>query len=88
MKIIVQKSFERDIAKITNKELASLVLGVIEELENCHSLSKISHLKKMAGKGGYYRIRVGDYRLGLKLSQDTLVLLRFMSRKDIYKYFP
>ncbi len=88
MKIIVQKSFEKDIAKISNKDLAAIVLGLIHELESCQNLSEIAHLKKMSGKGSYYRIRVGDYRLGFKLSEETLILLRFMSRKDIYKYFP
>ena len=88
MKIIVQKSFEKDIAKINDKALAAIVYALIEELENCQNLSKVTHLKKMAGKGNYYRIRVGNYRLGLKLSEQTLILLRFMSRKDIYKYFP
>jgi mRNA interferase RelE/StbE len=88
MKIIVQKSFEKDIAKISNKELASIVLELINELEGCQNLSEIAHLKKMSGNGSYYRIRVGDYRLGLQLSEHTLILLRFMSRKDIYKYFP
>ena len=42
----------------------------------------------MSGKGNYYRIRVGNYRLGIKLSEQTIILLRFMNRKDIYKYFP
>ena len=88
MKIIVQKSFEKDIVKINNKEFAAIVFALIEELEGCQTLSEISHLKKMAGKGNYYRIRVGDYRLGIKLSEQTLILLRFMSRRDIYKYFP
>jgi len=88
MKIIVQKSFEKDIAKINDKQLAAIVYALIEELESCQNLSNVPHLKKMAGKGNYYRIRVGNYRLGLKLSEETLILLRFMSRKDIYKYFP
>lgn len=42
----------------------------------------------MKAKGSYYRIRIGNYRLGLKQEQDTLTLLRFMHRKDIYTYFP
>jgi mRNA interferase RelE/StbE len=88
MKIEVQKSFEKDIAKLKDKTAATAVLKLIDELENCESLSEILHLKKMTGKGNYYRIRIGDYRLGLKLSEQTLILLRFMSRKDIYKYFP
>lgn len=57
-------------------------------MENCSSLSEIRNVKKMKAKGSYYRIRVGNYRLGLKQEKETLLLLRFMDRKDIYAYFP
>lgn len=88
MKIEVQKSFEKDIEKITDKKLAEQVSLVIEELEKCKSLSDIRNVKKMKAKGLYYRIRIGNYRLGLKQNLNSVILLRFMHRKDIYSYFP
>ena len=88
MKVEVQKSFEKDIEKISNRKLAEQVNSLIQELENCNSLLEIRHLKKMKAKGNYYRIRIGNYRLGLKQEKKTLTLLRFMDRKDIYSYFP
>jgi mRNA interferase RelE/StbE len=42
----------------------------------------------MRGSREYFRIRIGDFRLGLKLEGDTLVFIRFLNRKDIYRYFP
>jgi len=33
-------------------------------------------------------VKIGDYRLGLKLSGNTLELIRFLHRKDIYRRFP
>lgn len=88
MKLEVQKSFEKDISTIRDKKLAAQLNGLIEELEGCQTLSQIRHLKKMSAKGNYYRIRIGNYRLGLKAERHTLILLRFMHRKDIYSYFP
>ena len=88
MKIEVQKSFEKDISKVRIKELAIKVLAVISMLEKVQNLSDIPNLKKLAGHNDYYRIRVSNYRIGLKLEMDKLILLRFMDRKDIYKYFP
>lgn len=88
MRVEVQKSFEKDIEKISNKKLAEQVFTLIEQLESCKSLSEIRNVKKMKAKGLYYRIRVGNFRLGLKQEQQTLTLLRFMDRKDIYSYFP
>jgi mRNA interferase RelE/StbE len=42
----------------------------------------------MKAKGNYYRIRIGNYRLGLRYDSNSVTLLRFMHRKDIYTYFP
>ena len=46
------------------------------------------NLKKLKGAGGYFRLRLGDYRVGIALEQETVVFVRFLNRKDIYKYFP
>ena len=33
-------------------------------------------------------MRIGDYRLGAALEGDALVLVRFLHRRDIYRFFP
>lgn len=35
-----------------------------------------------------FRIRIGDYRLGCVLVDETLCLVRLLDRKEIYKHFP
>ena len=88
MKLEVRKSFEKDIEKITDPGLARKLSALLDALELCDSLSSIQHVKKIKGPGNYYRIRLGQYRLGLKNNGSELILLRFMHRKDIYTYFP
>ena len=88
MKVQVQKSFEKDIAGISDKKLAIQLKAILTNLEDCKAISAVKHVKKMAGGGNYYRIRAGNYRLGFKLDSDTIILLRFMHRKEIYNYFP
>jgi mRNA interferase RelE/StbE len=89
MKVSVWKSFEKDTLRITDRKLATQLGAVINKLESCHSLAEIPNLKKMQAKGSYYRIRIGQHRLGFRLDgSDAVVLLRFMHRKDIYKNFP
>ncbi len=88
MRIDVQRSFEKDISKLNDKSLARKVLALIQSLETCDSLADVPNLKKLNAKGNYYRIRVGDYRMGLKLEKNVIVLLRFLDRKAMYKYFP
>ncbi len=46
-------------------------------------------MKKMTGYSSYYRIRVGDYRVGVELiTPDTLRFITVAHRKDIYSIFP
>ncbi len=40
------------------------------------------------GESSYYRIRFGDYRIGIKIEDDLVIFIRALHRKDIYRYFP
>ena len=44
----------------------------------------------MKGYPDKYKIRVGDYRIGITLDKQTKTLIcqRIAHRKDIYKIFP
>jgi mRNA interferase RelE/StbE len=58
-------------------------------IESADTIHEIPHIKKIEGYESYYRMKVGDYRLGMELVSITeVVLLRFLHRKDIYRYFP
>jgi mRNA interferase RelE/StbE len=81
-------SFTKDLEAIKDKGLLKRVKEAIETIENAGSLVDLPGLKKLKGRKNYFRQRVGDYRLGLVLEEDTIVLVRFLNRKDIYKYFP
>jgi len=62
---------------------------VIEQIELAESLNAIAHVKKLKGSvPHYYRIRVGDYRIGIKLENDKIIFVRFLHRKEMYRYFP
>jgi mRNA interferase RelE/StbE len=60
----------------------------IEAIEKADSLVEVTNLKKLRGGGNYFRLRIGDYRIGIALENDTIIFVRFLNRKDIYKYFP
>ena len=61
---------------------------VIERMETTDALSKIPNTKKLQGHKTAYRTRIGDYRLGFFFEDETILLARFVHRKDIYKLFP
>jgi len=51
-------------------------------------LLEIDGLKKLKGEQEAYRLRIGEYRLGFLLRSGDVVLVRFLDRKNIYRYFP
>ena len=61
---------------------------MIGQVEQAETLLDVASLEKLKGGGEYYRIRIGNYRVGLKLENNTAVFVRFLHRKDIYRYFP
>ncbi|WP_374754821.1 type II toxin-antitoxin system RelE family toxin [Dyadobacter psychrophilus] len=44
--------------------------------------------KKLKGFSNAYRIRIGDYRVGIFVENNIVELARIAHRKDIYKVFP
>lgn len=45
-------------------------------------------IKPIAGFKGYYRMRLGNYRMGFKKEEAAIIFMRVLHRKDLYKYFP
>ena len=63
--------------------------AAIEQIEQAATLQEVSRLKRLAGSGdNYYRIRIGDYRLGPVVENDVVIFVRCLNRKEIYRFFP
>ncbi len=88
MKVEFRDSFAKDLKNVKDKGLLKRVKEIIEAVEKSDSLSEMPNLKKLKGSGNYFRLRAGDYRIGIALENDTVIFVRFLNRKDIYKYFP
>lgn len=88
MKVGFRTAFEKDLRKIRDPMLLKQIREVIEAIEAANSLDEIVNLKKLKAAGNYFRIRVGDYRIGLWLDGDVVLFVRVLDRKEIYRYFP
>ncbi len=88
MNIEFRKSFEKDLLKILDVDLFQRIQEAIEQVENAEKLNEVSNLKKLKGDGDYYRIRVGDYRIGIKVNDGIVSFVRILHRKEMYRYFP
>ncbi len=88
MKVTFRASFLRDLDNVTDRSFLVRAKKIIEEVEQAPDLSRVRNLKKLRGTLNCYRIRLGEYRLGLLLEADALVFVRFLHRKDVYRHFP
>jgi len=88
MNVEFKSSFVKDLKKIKEKQLQSQIRELIEKVEFTENMTELESLKKLSGSDVYYRIRLGDYRVGLKIENDIVCFVRFLHRKDIYRYFP
>lgn len=88
MKVGFRASFAKDLKGVKDKNLLGRVRALIEGVERADTLADITGLKKLKGGGSYYRLRAGDYRVGLAVENDTVIFVRLLDRKDIYKRFP
>ena len=88
MELEFRGSFLKDANHIKEAAVKKKIAAVITEAKSASSLSVIRNVKKMEGSDNYYRVRIGDYRIGVKLQGKTLIFLRCLHRKDIYRYFP
>ena len=88
MVVIFRDSFSKDVDKLKDKNLRRKIEAVIKELDKADSLIEVRNLKKLKGYKNHYRIRIGDYRLGIYQDGFTVELAHFLHRKDIYTYFP
>ena len=88
MKTVFQSSFAKDLRSIKDQNLHDRVAELIETVEQAADLSAIPNLKRLRAARGYYRVRLGEYRVGLTVRGGVVSFVRCLHRKEIYRYFP
>lgn len=88
MKVEFHSKFNKDIKAIKKAEVKQSIEQTILTVEEAPSMNDVPNLLKMKGAENAYRIRIGVYRIGLIKDGDTLVFIRVLHRRDIYRYFP
>lgn len=89
MELEYRASFVRDLRRVGNAEIRRRLERTMGHLEAAGSIADIAGAVRIrSATGRYFRIRIGDYRLGLALEGDTVILVRFLHRREIYRMFP
>ena len=57
--------FSKDLDKINQASVKKDISDIIYEVKIAANLSEIKNIKKLKGHSTAYRIRTGDYRIGL-----------------------
>jgi mRNA-degrading endonuclease RelE of RelBE toxin-antitoxin system len=88
MQIEITKKFGKQVEKCQNKKIRTALSKIIQNIHQARNLHEIRNLKKLKGFKKFYRIRIGDYRMGIVIKNNKVVLAAFDHRSDIYNYFP
>ena len=88
MQVEFLSSFNKDLSKLSSAPEREALKRLILKLETFNLMTEIPHLKKLKGHPNAWRIRLGNYRIGLFLNNNVIQLARIVDRKDIYKVFP
>jgi mRNA interferase RelE/StbE len=83
------KRFLKELSALPQEIRSRVEPIVFQELESENPF-ELGFLEKMKGYPDKYKIRTGDYRIGITVekSTKTLVCERIAHRREIYRIFP
>lgn len=89
MQVEYRQLFLKDLKKLKKQPIYKKVFNLaFDILPSAEDLQNIGNVKAMKGYPNRYRIRIGDYRVGIEVSGDLLEVMRVLHRKEFYRYFP
>jgi mRNA interferase RelE/StbE len=84
-----RQSFLRDLKKLKGQpvydRIYELVFATLPEVD---TLRDVTNVKAMRGYSNRYRIRIGNYRVGIEVQGDNVEVMRVLHRREFYRYFP
>lgn len=88
-KVEYKKRFLKELSKLPGSVQAQAEKMVFEDLI-CDNPFDLGYLEQKKGYPGKYKIRIGQYRIGVTVDkqQKVIVCNRIAHRKDIYRLFP
>ncbi|MGM0531665.1 MAG: type II toxin-antitoxin system RelE family toxin [Bacteroidota bacterium] len=84
VEIKVNKKFLKELAALPVKTRQKAEKLTFEEIPSCKNINDIPNIQKLSGYKNYYRIRLGQYRIGLRYEENTLIFERIMHRGKIF----
>ena len=88
-KIKYTKRFLKELSKLPKEIQVKAENIVFDQLLSPNPFD-LGYLEHMTGYSDKYKIRIGDYRIGITVDKSNKLLIcrRIAHRKDIYRVFP
>lgn len=88
-KVEYSKRFLKELSKLPKDVQVRAERIVFDELLKTNPF-ELGYLERMTGYPDKYKIRMGNYRIGIAVDKQTQLIIcqRIAHRKDIYKIFP
>ncbi|MFA5973292.1 MAG: type II toxin-antitoxin system RelE/ParE family toxin [Lentimicrobiaceae bacterium] len=88
MQIEITRKFRKQVEACNDLGLRSKISNIIDAVGASANMQDFPNLKKLTGYKNSFRIRMGDYRIGIVIDGTKVIFAAFDHRSDIYKYFP
>ncbi len=89
MEVEYRQTFLKDLKNLKGTPAYQRIFEIaFTIIPNAKNLEELSNVKVMQGHSNRYRIRVGDYRIGIEVFENNVEIVRSLHRKDFYRYFP
>jgi mRNA interferase RelE/StbE len=79
--------FRKQLTKLPKNDQIA-VLDALDALDEAETFADIPNMKAMQGYKNYFRIRVGNWRIGLFWDGELFQIQDVGKRGDFYKRFP
>jgi mRNA interferase RelE/StbE len=79
--------FRKQLTKLPKNDQIA-VMDALDSLDEAETFADIPNMKAMQGYKNYFRIRVGNWRIGLFWDGELFQIQDVGKRGDFYKRFP
>jgi len=88
MQVDFTKHFAKQLDTLRDEVLREKLRDAVNAVMAATTEREIPQLKKLKGHHSAFRMRIGDYRIGLFIEDNSAIFALFEHRKDIYNRFP
>ena len=89
MQVEYRQLFLKDLKKLKKQPIYKRIFEIaFATIPLADNLEVVSNIKAMKGYSNRYRIRIGDYRIGIEIQGDQVEMMRVLHRREFYRYFP